>query len=123
MLWRDGRLRRHFPRRNVSVAVRGYLDRNRVAQVPELANLFGVPPMEPVPQRLFITAQLGADWLIIDFAADSSARIVIPNEIGIRPFSVHEVIGWTHVEGQLNGRPFAFETGGIVEFAGGAGGL
>ncbi|MGH2537020.1 MAG: hypothetical protein ACRDHL_06480 [Candidatus Promineifilaceae bacterium] len=123
MLWRDGRLRRHFPRRNVSVAVRGALDRNDVTQVPELANLFGVPPMEPVPQRLLISAQLGRDWLVIDFTAESSARIVIPNETTLRPFSVHEVIGWARIDGELNRRPFAFASHSIVEFAGGAGGL
>ena len=123
MLWRNGRLRRHFPRRGISVAVRGRLDRDQVVQVPELSNLFGVPPMEPIPKRLFITAQLGRDWVTLDFESTLSARIVIPNETGIDSFSVHEVIGHCHIEGELNGRNFEFTTQGIVEFAGGAGGL
>lgn len=123
MLWRDGRVRRHFPRRNISVAVRGLLDRNQVQQVPELSNLFGVPPMAPIPRRLCITAQLGRDWVLLDFTAEAAARIIIPNETGIDPFSVHEVIGPCHIEGELNGQSFTFTTSGIVEFAGGAGGL
>jgi hypothetical protein len=123
MLWRSGRLRRHFPRRNISVAVLGQLDRDQVIQVPELANLFGVPPMEPIPRRLLITAQLGEDWVVLDFESTLSARIVIPNETGIDPFSVHEVIGRCLIEGELNGEHFDFTTQGIVEFAGGAGGL
>jgi hypothetical protein len=120
MLWRDGRLRRHFPRRNVQVAVRGQLDRDNVCQVPELSNLFGVPPMAPIPHRLMITAQMGDDWVVLDFTCESAARIVIPNEVGINPYAVHEVIGFCRIEGQCNRQTFGFETYGIVEFAGGA---
>jgi hypothetical protein len=123
MLWRSGRLRRHFPRRNISAAVRGQLDRDLVVQVPELANLFAVPPMEPIPRRLVITAQLGEDWLVFDFESALAVRIVIPNETGIDPFSVHEVIGRCCIDGELSGKRFNFTTQGIVEFAGGAGGL
>lgn len=122
MLWRDGRLRRHFPRRNVEVAVRGQLDRDRVYQVPDLANLFGVAPMAPIPRRLLITARLGRDWAVLDFLCESAARIVIPNELGLQPYSVHEVIGPCRIEGRCSEVDFAFETYGIVEFAGGASG-
>lgn len=122
MLWRDGRLRRHFPRRDVSVAVRGSLSRDRVSQVPALANLFGVPPTAPIPHRLVIAAEMGPDRVLLDFTCESAARIVIPNETGIDPFGVHEVVGSCHVEGRCAGVAFAFETAGIVEFAGGAGG-
>ena len=120
MVWRDGRLIRHFPRRRVSVAVRGLLERDQVTQVPGLSNLFGVPPMESMPRRLVIHAAMGHDYALLDFSCDSAARIVIPNETGIRPFSVHEVIGPVTVEGRVSGRPFSFSTYGIVEFAGGA---
>ncbi|MCL6507374.1 MAG: hypothetical protein K6T59_10125 [Bryobacteraceae bacterium] len=120
MVWRSGRFVRHFPRRRVSVAVRGLLDRNRVAQVPGLANLLGVAPMAPVPSRLAVCAAMGGDFVALDFACESAARIVIPNETGLAPFSVHEVIGPAEVEGRISGRPFRFATFGIVEFAGGA---
>ena len=122
MLWKDGRLRRHFPRRGVSVAVSGFLDPKRVRQVPALANLLGVPPMQPIPRRLVISAQMGDDRLLLDFEAEAAARVVIPCETSLRPFSVHEVIGTCRLEGKLNRKPFGFETKGIVEFAGGAGG-
>jgi hypothetical protein len=122
MLWRSGRLRRHFPRRCVTVSVRGLLDRDRVRQFPDLANLFGIPAMAPIPRRLVISARMGSDWAVLDFSCDQAARIVIPAETGVVPYSVHEVIGAVAVEGRLNGEPFAFETFGIVEFAGGAGG-
>ncbi len=120
MVWRAGRLVRHFPRRRISVAVRGLLDRCQVCQVPHLSNLTGVDPMEPIPQRLMIHAAMGRDYALLDFAVDSAARIVIPNETGLRPFSVHESIGPAAVEGRIGGRSFRFETSGIVEFAGGA---
>ncbi len=120
MVWWEGRLARHFPRRDVSVAVRGLLDRDRVQQVPELANLSGTPPMAPIPRRLAIVARMGSDWAALDFQCDAAARVVIPSETGLAPFSVHEVIGPACVEGSLGGRPFGFETHGIVEFAGGA---
>lgn len=122
MLWRDGVLRRHFPRRCVSVAARGQLDRDRVAQVPELANLFGVPPMQPIPRRLIISARMGRDHVVMDFSCEAVARVVIPCETSRKPFSVHEVFGPCIVEGRLNGESFGFQTHGIVEFAGGAGG-
>jgi len=122
MLWCDGRLRRHFSRRNVSVAVHGQLDRSRVCQVPELANRFGVPPMSSIPQRLVISARMGDDWIVLDFICEAAARVIIPNETGINSFSVHEVIGPCLIEGQLNSQKIHFETYGIVEFAGGASG-
>ncbi len=122
MVWRHGRLRRHFPRRAVSVAVRGELDRDRVSQVPALANLLGVPPMAAIPRRLLIAARMGADRVVCDFECETAARVVIPCETAIRPFSVHEVVGPCRVEGRLGGDSFAFETRGIVEFTGGAGG-
>ena len=78
--------------------------------------------MAPIPRRLVISARMGADWTVLDFSCEAAARIVIPAETGIAPYSVHEVIGPVRVEGRLNGENFAFETYGIVEFAGGAGG-
>ena len=120
MVWRAGRLVRHFPRRRVSVAARGLLDCNEVERVPGLANLLGVAPMEPIPRRLLIHAEMGRDFALLDFACDSAARIVIPNETGIRPYSVHEAIGPVEVEGRIGGRNVRFNSYGIVEFAGGA---
>ncbi len=120
MVWRNGRLRRHFPRRCVTFAVRGQLQRDKVQQVPALSNLFGVPPMEPIPQQLMISARMGDDWVTYDYHCDAAARVVIPSETSLRPFSVHEVIGPVHVEGCISGEHFTFDTYGIVEFAGGA---
>lgn len=122
MLWRRGRLTRHFPRRCVSVAVRGLLARARVRQAPTLAGTLGVGPMWPIPSELVVAARLGSDEVTFHFACGSAARLVIPNETGLNPFSVHEVIGPCRVAGSVSGRRFAFETRGIVEFAGGAGG-
>jgi hypothetical protein len=122
MVWRSGRLARHFPRRDVTVAVRGELDRDRVVQVPTLANTSGTPPMQPVPQRLVVSGRMGADWVVFDFSCRAGARVVIPCETSLAPFSVHEVIGTCTVEGELRGESIAYEGHGIVEFAGGAGG-
>jgi hypothetical protein len=122
MIWRDGRFVRHFARRQISVAVRGELDSSRVTQVPGLAGMFGVAPMEPIPRRLVIAAASADDRIVVDFACESAARVVISSETSLRPFSVHEVIGQVAVEGTIGGRKVAFETTGIVEFAGGAGG-
>jgi hypothetical protein len=122
MLWHRGHMRRHFPRRNVSFAVRGELERDAVQMVPALSRLFGVPPMAPIPKRLVISARLGADWIVLDFESEAAARVIIPSENSLRPFSVHEVVGPCVLRGALNGRTFTIETRGIVEFAGGAGG-
>ncbi len=122
MLWRGGRLRRHFPRRRVSVAVQGTLDRNLVVCVPPLARLFGVAPAAPVPRRLVIRAAMGDDHVVLDVVARTAARIVNPSETSFDPFSVHEVLGDCSVEGRLGAQEFEFRTEAIVEFAGGAGG-
>jgi hypothetical protein len=122
MLWRGGRLLRHFPRRRVSVAVHGELDERHIVMVPELARLLGTPPMVTIPRRLVITAAVGEDRLCLDFRCESAARVVIPAETAINPFSVHEVIGPVTVEGVVSRRPVTFHTRGIVEFAGGSSG-
>lgn len=120
MLWRSGRMRRHFPRRNLNVVVDGHLDRDRVTLTPDLAGVLGVPPMQPVPRRLVVRGKLGRDEVMLDFSCESSARVVIPSETGLRPYSVHEVIGACRVEGAVSGQSFSFDAPAIVEFAGGA---
>ncbi|MEV5725251.1 MULTISPECIES: hypothetical protein [Streptomyces] len=120
MLWRDGRMIRHFPRRNLRVAVSGSLDRDRVAMVPPLADMLGTPPMAAVPGRLLITARLGDDRLVLDFRSRTAGRIANPSETSLHPFSVHETLGPCTVEGRIGGRRIGFRTEGIVEFAGGA---
>jgi hypothetical protein len=120
-LWRKGRFVRHFGRRGLSVAVDGRLARDRVTTTPALADLLGVGPMASIPARLVVRARQGQDEVVLDFAVVAAARVVIPNETGLRPFSVHEVIGRCRVEGVLGGRAIGFEALAIVEFAGGAG--
>ncbi len=120
MLWRRGRLVRHFPRRCVSLAVRGVLGRDAVALVPSLAVRFGEPPMAPVPRRLVISARQGGDTVVLDFESEAAARIVIPSETSLAPFSVHEVVGPCVLAGRIGGERFEIHTRGIVEFAGGA---
>ena len=114
MLWHQGRLRRHFPRRNVTFAVRGILDRDCVTQTPPLSRLFGVSPLSPVPKRLVISARQGDDWVILDFESESAARVVIPSETSLAPFSVHEVVGPCILAGRLDGERFEIKTRGIV---------
>lgn len=122
MLWKDGRMRRHFPRRATSFAVRGELPPDRVTMAPPLARLLGIPPMAPIPRRLAISARQGDDWVVLDFDAEAAARVVIPSETSLHAFSVHEVVGDCLLTGELNGERFTVETRGIVEFSGGAGG-
>jgi len=120
MVWRNGRLRRHFSRRNLEVAVQGELDRDRVVVVPPLAAAIGTPPTAPVPRRLVISARSGDDWLVLDFGAQTAARIVNASETSLRPFSVHEVLGPCLVQGEIGGAAVRIEADGVVEFAGGA---
>jgi len=122
MLWRDGRMCRHFPRRNTSFAVRGTLEPDALTIAPPLARLLGVRPMSPVPKRLAISARLGDDWALLDFESEAAVRIVVPSETSLNAFSVHEVVGPCLLAGSVCGRRFELETRGIVEFSGGAGG-
>ncbi len=122
MLWHKGRMVRHFPRRCVSFAVRGEMDRDRVSMAPPLAGLLGVAPVSALPRRLVIMARQGDDRVVLDFDADWAVRIVIPSETSLNAFNVHEVVGPCEMSGRVNGRSFRLETRGIVEFSGGAGG-
>jgi hypothetical protein len=120
MLWRRGRLVRHFPRRRVQAAVAGHLSRDEVHACPPLAGLLGARPAAPVPQRLIITASMGNDRLCLDVLARTAGRIINPSESGLLPFSVHEVLGPCLVTGRIGGNAIEFRTGAVVEFAGGA---
>ncbi|MCP4605583.1 MAG: hypothetical protein GY847_34520 [Proteobacteria bacterium] len=120
MVWKDGRLVRHIPRRNISVTVAGQLDRNRVATVPFLATLLGTFPTAPIPAALCIQGAQGHDIVELRFLSREAARIVIPSETSFRPFSVHEVVGDMEIEMELEGRLHTFNGPAVVEFAGGA---
>lgn len=120
MLWRNGRLVRHFPRRALRVTVGGLLPRDRVVTAPPLAATLGTPPAASVPQHLNITATTAADHLSIDVESITACRIVNPNELGIAPFSVHEVLGPGTITGRIGNATFEFTAPAVVEFAGGA---
>jgi hypothetical protein len=120
MLWRAGRLLRHFPRRRVDVAVGGLLSRDAVSICPPLAATLGTPPAAEVPRRLVIAAAMGDDRLLVEIEAQTAGRIVNPSELGLLPFSVHEVLGPSCISGRVAGRDIAFTAGAVVEFAGGA---
>jgi len=49
-----------------------------------------------------------------------AARLVIPSETSLQPFSVHEVLGSMEVDMAIAGRRISFRSPAIVEFAGGA---
>jgi hypothetical protein len=120
MLWRHGRLLRHFPRRTVDVAVADLLPPDDVVVCPPLAVTLGARRAPSVPRRLVITASMGEDRLCIDLLAYAAARIVNPSESGLLPFSVHEVLASCVVSGAVAGATVDFRAGAIVEFAGGA---
>jgi hypothetical protein len=120
MLWHNGTMRRHFPRRCVSFAVRGSLDPDKITIAPPFAQLLGTPPMALPPRRLSITARQGDDWVVLDFDGQDAVRIVIPSETSLNAFSVHEVVGACDLSGLIDGQKFNVQTRGIVEFAGGA---
>ena len=122
IVWRHGRVVRHFPRRLVTMAGRGRLDRDRGSQFPALGNLLGTGPTPPIPARLTVCGRMGADWVAIDFASMDAARVVVPCETSLDAYRVHEVIGRCEVEGRIGGKPIAFAAPAIVEFSGGAGG-
>jgi hypothetical protein len=120
MVWRHGRLLRHFPRRTLHVGVSGRLPRDLVDTAPPLAATLGTAPTAHVPGRLRITAASGDDDLTIDVTSATACRIVNPNELGMNGFSVHEVLGPGRVVGRVGGEDVEVEAPAVVEFAGGA---
>jgi hypothetical protein len=120
MLWRNGRLLRHFPRRTLKVVVAGLLSRDRVAVAPPLARTLGTPPTAYVPRHLTITASTASDTLTIEVESTTACRIVNPNERGMEAFSVHEVLGPGRITGSVAGVDVDFSAPAVVEFAGGA---
>jgi hypothetical protein len=120
MLWRRGRLVRFIPRRTLRVSAAGHLERDRVGSYPAQMILLGTGPMAPVPAALCITGFQGSDWVQLRFRSKTAARLIVPSETSLQPFSVHEVLGDMEVELAIGGRRFSFRSPAIVEFAGGA---
>jgi hypothetical protein len=109
------------PRRGLRVSVAGQLARDRVLTTPRLARLLGTPATAPMPAVLCIDGFQGDNWIQLRYNCREAARLVVPSETSLQPFSVHEVIGDMEVRLRVNGSTVRFESPGIVEFAGGAG--
>jgi hypothetical protein len=119
-VWRRGRMAMFVPRRGLRVSVAGQLARDRVITTPRLAPLLGTVATEPIPAVLCIDGFQGDDWIQLRYNCRSAARLVVPSETSLQPYSVHEVIGEMEVRLRVNGTTVRFESPGIVEFAGGA---
>jgi hypothetical protein len=120
MLWRRGRMVLFVPRRAMRVSVAGQLARDRVLTTPPLAPLLGTFATAPIPAALCIDGHQGRDWIQIRYRCREAARLVVPSETSLQPFSVHEVIGDMEVRIRLRETEVGFTSPGIVEFAGGA---
>jgi hypothetical protein len=120
MVWRRGRMVFFVPRRALRVTVAGQLSRDRVVTTPWLAPLIGTFSTAPIPAVLCIDGYQGRDWIELRFRCRDAARLVVPSETSLQPFSVHEVIGDMEVEIKMKGTTEKFASPGIVEFAGGA---
>ena len=120
MLWRRGRMVLFVPRRTLRVSVAGQLLRDRVLMTPALAPLLGTFPTAPIPAALSIDGYQGRDSIQIRYRCRDAARLVVPSETSLQPFSVHEVIGDMEVRVKLKDSNVVFTGPGIVEFAGGA---
>lgn len=120
MVWRRGRMVFFVPRRALRVSVAGQLARDRVVTTPSLAPLLGTFATAPIPAVLCIDGYQGGDWIQLRFRCRDAARLVVPSETSLQPFSVHEVIGDMEVRLRMNGSSQLFASPGIVEFAGGA---
>jgi hypothetical protein len=120
MVWRRGRMVLFVPRRALRVTVAGQLARDRVMTTPSLAPLLGTFATAPIPAALCIDGYQGIDWVQLGFRCRDAARLVVPSETSLQPFSVHEVIGDMEVRLRMKGSTQSFASPGIVEFAGGA---
>jgi hypothetical protein len=120
MLWLRGRMVLFVPRRGLRVSVAGQLPRDRVMMTPALGPLLGTFATAPIPAALCIDGYQGKDWIQIRYRCRDAARLVVPSETSLPPFSVHEVIGEMEVRIKVKETNVVFTRPGIVEFAGGA---
>jgi hypothetical protein len=120
MVWRRGRMVFWIPRRGLRVGVAGELARDRVVMMPRLAPSLGTLATSPIPEVLCIDGYQGRDWIQLRFRCRDAARLVVPSETSLEPFSVHEVVGDMEMSIRLGGSTHDFSSPGIVEFAGGA---
>jgi hypothetical protein len=120
MLWQRGRMVLFVPRRGLRISVAGQLARDRVLMTPTLAPLLGTFATAPVPAALCIDGYQGTDSIQIRYRCRDAARLVVPSETSLQPFSVHEVIGDMEVRIKIKDLKADFRSPGIVEFAGGA---
>jgi hypothetical protein len=120
MLWRLGRMVLFVPRRGLRVSIAGQLARDRVLMTPALSSLLGTFATAPIPAALCIDGFQGRDFIQIRYRCRDAARLVVPSETSLQPFSVHEVIGEMEVRIKMKETSTVFTSPGIVEFAGGA---
>ena len=120
MIWHRGRMVFFVPRRGLRVSVAGQLPRHRVMTTPALAPLIGTLATAPVPAVLCIDGYQGNDWVQLRYRCWDAARLVVPSETSLQPFSVHEVIGEMEMRLKQRDSEYHFTSPGIVEFAGGA---
>jgi hypothetical protein len=109
-----------IPRRTMRVTVAGQFSRDRVLDAPALAPLIGTRSTTPIPAALCLDGYSGRDWIQIRYRCQHAARLVVPSETSLSPFSVHEVIGEMEVDIRMDRTHTSFTSPGIVEFAGGA---
>jgi hypothetical protein len=120
MLWHRGRMVLWVPRRALRVSIAGHLVRDHVITTPSLARLLATSATVPIPAALCIDGYQGNDLIQIRYRCRDAARLVVPSETSLQPFSVHEVIGDMEVRIKMRGSSVVFTSPGIVEFAGGA---
>ncbi len=120
MLWRRGRMVLFVPRRALRVSAAGQVVRDRVIMTSTLAPLLGTFATAPIPAVLCIDGYQGGDLIQIRYRCRDAARLVVPSETSLQPFSVHEVIGDMEVRIKMKDLNVEFMSPGIVEFAGGA---
>ncbi|HXY37122.1 MAG TPA: hypothetical protein VEI07_23035, partial [Planctomycetaceae bacterium] len=120
MLWRRGRMVLFISRRTMRVTVAGQLSRDCVVDAPSLAPLIGTRSTAPIPAALCLDGYSGRDSIQIRYRCQHAARLVVPSETSLSPFSVHEVVGEMEVEIEMDRSHTRFTSPGIVEFAGGA---
>jgi len=116
ILWRDGRLRRRFYGRDLTVTSSGALRPQQVFRLPRFTGLIGSGRAADVPRHLSVAARGYGETLDLEIELERFGQVVAPNDQWPGLTALSEAGGRFRAEGLLDGKPVSFAGRVQVEF-------
>lgn len=108
LLWRDGRLRRRFYGRDLTVTSSGALRPPRVFRLPRFTGLIGSGRAADVPRRISVAARGYGEALDVEIELERFGQVIAPNDDWPGLTALSEASGRFRVDGSMGGERVSF---------------